>query len=174
MITIIIKYGFLMCCCLLMLAYNNNSQGLWPSACQITNMPALCSFQKSKWLFKAPGCIPRGPIPPEVQCPQRLVRALEFSYVSICTWGMPLFVVTVFESEVLRRVHFVVRPHCQRRFDTFLVYGFFLFLFALLLRAIRLDRRFPVLGDFFAPWWFVVFLVSTGLAARKTCSTLCL
>ena len=117
--------------------------------------------------------MPQGAIPPEVQLPNRLVRALEFSYVSICTWGVPHFGVTLFGAEVLWRVLFLVLPPCQRRFDTFQVCDAFLSLFALLLRAVRLDLRFPVLGAFFAPWRFVVFLVSTGLAARKTRSTLC-
>ena len=85
---------------------------------------------------------------------------------------MPLFGVPLFGPEVLRRVLFLVLPSCQRRFDTFQVCAF-LSLFALLLRAVRPDRRFTALGDFFAPWRFVVFLVSTGLAAWKTCSTLC-
>ena len=80
---------------------------------------------------------------------------------------------TLFGAEVLRRVLFLVLPPCQRRFDTFQICDVFLSLFALLLRAVRLDRRFPVLGAFVAPGRFVVFLISTGLAAQKTCSTLC-
>ena len=86
---------------------------------------------------------------------------------------MPRFGVPLFGSEVLRRVLFLVLAPCQRRFHTFLVCDVFLSLFALILRAVRLVLRFPILPGLFAPGWFVVFLVSTGLAARKTCSTLC-
>ena len=117
--------------------------------------------------------MPQGAIPPEVQVPNPGVRTLEFSYVSICTCRVPLFGVTLFGPEVLRRVLFLVLPPCQRRFDTFQVCDTFLSLFALLLRAVRLDRRFPLLGAFFAPWRFVVFLVSIGLATQKILSTLC-
>ena len=116
---------------------------------------------------------PQGAIPPEVQLSKRGVRTLEFSYVSVCTWRSALFGVTLFDSEVLRRVLFLPFSPCWRRFNTFLVCDAFLSLFASLLRAVRLDLRFPLLGALFAPWRFVIFLVSAGLAARKTRSTLC-
>ena len=117
--------------------------------------------------------MPQGAIPPEVQVSNRVVRTLEFSYVSICTCRLPRFGVPLFDSEVLWRVLFLVLPPCQRRFDTFQVCDVFLSLFALLPRAVRLVLRFPILPGFFGPRRFVVFLVSTCLAARKMRSTLC-
>ena len=117
--------------------------------------------------------MPQGAIPPEVQVSNPGVRTLEFSNVCKTQGGTGPLGVTLFGFLVLRRVLFLPLPPCWRRKHTFQVCGVFFSVFALVLRAVRLDRRFPVLGASFAPGRFVVFLISTGLAAQNTCSTLC-
>ena len=69
--------------------------------------------------------------------------------------------------------HFSVVSPLLALISDFSGFWCFLSLFALILRVVRLVLRFPILPGFFAPRRFVVFLVSTGLAAPKTCSTLC-